>query len=51
MIPECTGGGDGHGHGSATCSADADRRRHHAVGSTLAGAVVVFIAWQALTVV
>lgn len=51
MIPECTGGGDGHGHGSATCSADADRRRHHAVGRTLAGAVVVFIAWQALTVV
>lgn len=52
MIPECTGGGSGHGHGhghdTVTCEPDADRQRRHAVGSTVIGAALIFLLWQAL---
>jgi ZIP family zinc transporter len=50
MIPECTGGGSGHGHGHGTvaCDPHADRNRHHAVASTVAGAGILFVAWQLL---
>ncbi|MUV90876.1 ZIP family metal transporter [Halapricum sp. CBA1109] len=48
MIPECTGGGAGHGHGTVSCDPHADRNRHHAVASTVAGAGVLFVAWQLL---
>jgi ZIP family zinc transporter len=48
MIPTCVGGGSGHGHGEAVCSPDADRERYHAVGSTVAGTLALFVLWQAL---
>lgn len=51
MIPECTGGGSGHGHGEVTCGPDADTRRHHAVASTIAGAVALFVLWQTIVAV
>lgn len=49
LIPDCSGGGSGHDHGSTTvCSPERDRRRVHAVASTVAGVVVLLLAWLAV---
>jgi ZIP family zinc transporter len=51
MLPECShvGSHADSTHGAVQCSRDADRLRQYAVLSTVLGAGVIFVLWQALT--
>lgn len=51
MLPDCSHVGshaDSAGHEPIQCSPDADRIRQYAVGSTIIGALAIFVMWQTL---